>query len=78
MQDLGVCDEARCFDDVIIPDVDFTFRNFEELYGNEHEPNRAVIDDKDMDCSDRGYARIFEVCNLKQLLQFYRLAKFKD
>ncbi|PIN23704.1 hypothetical protein CDL12_03568 [Handroanthus impetiginosus] len=51
MQDLGVCDEVQCFDDVKIPDVDLTFRNFEELFGSEQEPNRALVDDKDMECS---------------------------
>ncbi|XP_075482776.1 putative zinc finger protein At1g68190 isoform X3 [Primulina tabacum] len=37
MQDLGVCDEMRCFDDVNIPDVDLTFRNFEEIFGNDQQ-----------------------------------------
>lgn len=37
MQDLGVCDEVQCLDDVNIPDVDLTFRNFEELFGGEQE-----------------------------------------
>ncbi|KAH6805348.1 hypothetical protein C2S51_030179 [Perilla frutescens var. frutescens] len=44
MQDLGVCDEVQCFDDVNIPDVDLTFRNFEELFGSEQE----APDDKRM------------------------------
>lgn len=48
MQDLGVCDEVQCFDDVNIPDVDLTFRNFEELFGSEQEPSR---DEKNMACS---------------------------
>lgn len=37
MQDLGVCDEVQCFEDVNIPEVDPTFRSFEELFGNEEE-----------------------------------------
>ncbi|KAK6146836.1 hypothetical protein DH2020_020705 [Rehmannia glutinosa] len=51
MQDLGVCDEVQCFDDVNIPDVDLTFRNFEEFFGSEHEPIRALVDDENMTCS---------------------------
>lgn len=51
MQDLGVCDEAKWLDDVKIPDVDLTFRNFEELFGSEHEPGREDIADDDMECS---------------------------
>ncbi|KAK4423521.1 putative zinc finger protein [Sesamum alatum] len=51
MQDLGVCDEVRCYDDVKIPDVDLTFRNFEELFGTEHENSRPLVDDKTTACS---------------------------
>ncbi|KAL3636040.1 hypothetical protein CASFOL_020587 [Castilleja foliolosa] len=49
MQDLGVCDEVRCFDAVDMPDVDLTFRNFEELFGNEH--GMSIVDDDNMVCS---------------------------
>ncbi|XP_051145239.1 putative zinc finger protein At1g68190 [Andrographis paniculata] len=45
MQDLGVCDEVKWMDDGNIPDVDLTFRNFEELFGSEHEPGRGMVDD---------------------------------
>nr|XP_043613454.1 putative zinc finger protein At1g68190 [Erigeron canadensis] len=38
MQDLGVCEEPSCFDDVNMPDIDLTFRNFEELFRIEQEP----------------------------------------
>lgn len=72
MQDLGVCEELVCHDDFNIPDVDLTFRNFEELFGGDQDPNRALLDDKDMsyssvekdmsiDKSDNGLARAMEV-----------------
>lgn len=51
MQDIGVCDELQCFDDLCIPDVDLTFRNFEELFGCEQEQTRVLVDDKNMSCS---------------------------
>lgn len=51
MQDLGVCDEVKWMDDDNIPDVDLTFRNFEELFGNEHELGRGLADDMNMACS---------------------------
>ncbi|KAG8382842.1 hypothetical protein BUALT_Bualt05G0120400 [Buddleja alternifolia] len=71
MQDLGVCDEVQCFEDVNIPDVDLTFRNFEEIFGNEHESTRAQADEENTTCSfaddnppfgklDRGRATTIE------------------
>ncbi|KAM6589046.1 hypothetical protein CsatA_011651 [Cannabis sativa] len=46
MEDLGVCEELVWKDDFNIPDVDLTFRNFEELF--DQDPNRALLlDDKD-------------------------------
>ncbi|CAI9096121.1 OLC1v1032200C1 [Oldenlandia corymbosa var. corymbosa] len=70
MQDLGVCDEARCNDDFSMPDVDPTFTNIEELFGGEQELARALLNedatcsslDKDMsiDKSDNGYERSVE------------------
>lgn len=63
MQDLGVCDEVQCFDDVEIPDVDLTFRNFEEVFGSEQE---TVVEDENITCSF-AYIRTpsfgIEVCN---------------
>ncbi|XP_015579129.2 putative zinc finger protein At1g68190 isoform X1 [Ricinus communis] len=47
MQDLGVCEDNACHDDFNMPDVDITFRNFEELFGTEEDPIRALLDDKD-------------------------------
>ncbi|XP_022878492.1 zinc finger protein CONSTANS-LIKE 9-like isoform X1 [Olea europaea var. sylvestris] len=54
MQDIGVCDELQCFDDLHIPDVDLTFRNFEELFGCEQEQTRVLVDDENMSCSFAG------------------------
>lgn len=52
MQDLGVCEELGYLDDMSIPDVDLTFRNFEELFGGEQEPaGTLLVDDKDVPCS---------------------------
>ncbi|GKU90256.1 hypothetical protein SLEP1_g4265 [Rubroshorea leprosula] len=48
MQDLGVCEDNSCPDDFNIPDVDLTFRNFEELFGGEQDPIRVLLDDKDV------------------------------
>lgn len=45
IQDLGVCDEVQCFEDVNIPDVDLTFRSFEELFGSEKEPINSFEDE---------------------------------
>ncbi|KAA8532636.1 hypothetical protein F0562_032548 [Nyssa sinensis] len=71
MQDLGVCEELGCFDNLDIPDVDLTFRNFEELFGGDQDPTRALLDDNNISCSsvkqeasldrsDDGYARAVE------------------
>ncbi|KAL9453316.1 hypothetical protein AB3S75_009007 [Citrus x aurantiifolia] len=46
LQDLGVCEDSVCNDDFDIPDVDLTFRNFEELFGGNQDPVRAQLDDK--------------------------------
>lgn len=71
MQDLGVCEELGCLDDLSVPDVDLTFRNFEELFGGEQDPTGALLDNIDVTCSsmkkdtsldgsDNGYARTME------------------
>ncbi|GER32802.1 B-box zinc finger family protein [Striga asiatica] len=49
MQELGVYEEVKCFDASDIPDVDLTFRNFEEFFGNEHD--LCIGDDENMSCS---------------------------
>lgn len=46
MQDLGVCEDNVSNDDFDIPDVDLTFRNFEDLFGGDQNPIRAQLDDK--------------------------------
>lgn len=51
MQDLGVCEELVCRDDFNIPDVDLTFRNFEEIFGGDQDPIRMLLDDKDVSYS---------------------------
>jgi hypothetical protein len=72
MQDLGVCEELVYKDDFNIPDVDLTFRNFEELFGGDQDPIRSLLDDKDISCYsvvkdlshdtlDNGHARAMEV-----------------
>ncbi|KAF2310889.1 hypothetical protein GH714_018189 [Hevea brasiliensis] len=39
MQDLGVCEDIVSHDDFNMPDLDITFRNFEELFGTEKDPD---------------------------------------
>ncbi|XP_055961197.1 putative zinc finger protein At1g68190 isoform X2 [Mercurialis annua] len=51
MQDLGVCEDNASHDDFNMPDVDITFRNFEELFGTEQDLAMALLDDTDASCS---------------------------
>ncbi|KAK6931551.1 CCT domain, partial [Dillenia turbinata] len=51
LQDLGVCENIDCFGDFDIPDVDLTFRNFEELFATDQDMGRSDADDKDVTCS---------------------------
>ncbi|KAL5828198.1 hypothetical protein ACOSQ4_019995 [Xanthoceras sorbifolium] len=51
MQDLGVCEDTVSNDDFDIPDVDLTFRNYEELFGGDQDPSRAQLGDKYASCS---------------------------
>lgn len=51
MQDLGVCDDRVCFDDLSMPEVDLTFKNIEDLFGDEQEQDRALLDGKYTVCS---------------------------
>ncbi|KAJ0094058.1 hypothetical protein Patl1_15079 [Pistacia atlantica] len=70
MQDLGVCEDISCNDEIDIPDVDVTFPNFEDLFGGDQDATRAKIDDKYVSCifgknpsihkSDKGNARVIE------------------
>ncbi|KAG6707124.1 hypothetical protein I3842_06G016100 [Carya illinoinensis] len=50
MQDLGVCEELLCDDDLNIPDVDLTFQGFEELFGGDEDPINALLYDN-VSCS---------------------------
>lgn len=52
MQDLGVCEELGYLDEPSMPDIDLTFRNFEELFGGgEQEPTKALLNDISMACA---------------------------
>lgn len=50
MQDLGMCEDIF-HDDFSIPNVDISFRDFEELFGADKDPMRVLTDDKDVSCS---------------------------
>lgn len=63
MQDLGVCEELICQDDFNIPDVDLTFRNFEELFGGDQDPMRSLLDDN----KDMSYSSIDKDLSLEKL-----------
>ncbi|XWS68808.1 hypothetical protein CRYUN_Cryun04dG0124600 [Craigia yunnanensis] len=51
MQDLGVCEDVFYQDDFNMPDIDLTFRNFEDIFGGDQDPIRALLGDKDASCS---------------------------
>ena len=51
MQDLGVCEDIFCQDDFNMPDIGLTFCNFEDLFGGDQDPIRALLGDKDFSCS---------------------------
>ncbi|XP_022734495.1 putative zinc finger protein At1g68190 isoform X2 [Durio zibethinus] len=51
MQDLGVCEDIFCQDEFNMPDIDLTFRNFEELFGGDQDSISALLGDKDISCS---------------------------
>ncbi|OVA14244.1 zinc finger protein [Macleaya cordata] len=76
MQDLGICkeiDSCPSDDGLSIPDVDLTFRNYEDLFGGgDQEQTRFLFDemgvacsstekDVSLDKSDNGYPRTDEV-----------------
>ncbi|XP_062110011.1 zinc finger protein CONSTANS-LIKE 10-like isoform X2 [Humulus lupulus] len=77
MQDLGVCEELVWEDDFNIPDVDLTFRNFEELF--DQDPSRALLNEKDesyssidkglfLDKFDDSHSRIMEEASVDFLV----------
>ncbi|XWS22454.1 hypothetical protein CRYUN_Cryun29cG0036300 [Craigia yunnanensis] len=51
IQDLGVCEDIFCQDDFNMPDIGLTFCNFEDLFGGDQDPIRALLGDKDFSCS---------------------------
>ncbi|KAM7271862.1 hypothetical protein ACFE04_031076 [Oxalis oulophora] len=51
MQDLGICEDILSCDDLNIPEVDMTFRNFEDLFVSDIDPTTALLDNQDMSCS---------------------------
>ncbi|XVE75253.1 hypothetical protein DITRI_Ditri12bG0080600 [Diplodiscus trichospermus] len=51
MQDLGVCEDVFDQDNFNMPDIDLTFRNFEDLFGGDQDPIRALLADKYVSCS---------------------------
>lgn len=53
MQDLGVCEDIFCQDYFNMPDIDLTFRNFEDFFGGDQDPIRALLGDKDVFCSSQ-------------------------
>lgn len=50
LQDLGAYAELECFDNSNMPDVDLTFQNFEDLFGEEQDLNNKLLEE-DMTCS---------------------------
>ncbi|XP_042502571.1 zinc finger protein CONSTANS-LIKE 9-like [Macadamia integrifolia] len=72
MQDLGICEEIGCNDGFNVPDVDLTFRNYEELFGVDQDLTRSAFHEKDIascltkndvsfERTENGYTRAMEV-----------------
>ncbi|XP_043695637.1 zinc finger protein CONSTANS-LIKE 9 isoform X2 [Telopea speciosissima] len=81
MQDLGICEEIDCNDGFNIPDVDLTFRNYEELFGVDQDRTRSAFPEKDVACSltkndvsfertEQGYTRAMEDISVAQSICF--------
>lgn len=53
VQDLGLFEDLSCRDDFNnIPDVDVTFKSFEELFGGNQDPATGLLtSDNDLSCS---------------------------
>lgn len=66
MQDLGVCEDTSSRDDFNMPDVDLTFRNFEEVFGGgggNQDPIQVLLDDNDNSCSSAENEMSFDNTN---------------
>lgn len=72
MEDIGNCEEPIFEDNFDIPDMDLTFRNFEETFESEENPNKTQSDYVNASCSsleknlcidkpDNHFTRITEV-----------------
>lgn len=48
MQDLRVCKGTFCQDDFNMPDIDLSFRNFENLFSVDQHPTRGPLASKDV------------------------------
>lgn len=86
MQDLGICEEVGCIDDDLkMPDVDLTFRNFEELFGGGgHDlKEESLVEEKDMksstpaayDNETMGHSRVIRPTMSFSLSRFCSSAK---
>ncbi|XP_039013985.1 putative zinc finger protein At1g68190 [Hibiscus syriacus] len=51
MQDLGICEDTFCQDDLNMPDIDLSFRNFEDLFGVDQGPMGGPLANKDVPSS---------------------------
>ncbi|XP_021727084.1 putative zinc finger protein At1g68190 isoform X2 [Chenopodium quinoa] len=63
LQDLGICQEFGSIDDFNMPDVDVTFRNFEDLLTGDPDLTRALIEDDDPMSSDTEKASMNKLDN---------------
>lgn len=52
LQDLGVCEDLGRLDDFDMPDVDVSFRNFDDLFTSDVDVTRPLLEDHDFMWSD--------------------------
>ncbi|XP_010419061.1 PREDICTED: putative zinc finger protein At1g68190 [Camelina sativa] len=74
LQDIGVCEETVCeYDDFHLPDIDLTFRNFdEEQFGAHPEPiadsnNMFFVSSLDKSSKMKTYSGLFNFLEQKEL-----------
>ncbi|VVA94468.1 unnamed protein product [Arabis nemorensis] len=59
IQDIGVCEDTVCDDDDFhIPDIDLTFRNFEEIFGADTDP---IVDNNNVFFAGTSARKSFEM-----------------